>query len=95
MKENNLAIKVLIDPNVVIQEVDDELVLLHMKTEQYFSLDDVGTVMYRLLTESNSTQEVVQALLGQYDVDENRLRQDLASFIEKLAEKELIAIIDE
>ena len=54
MTKNKLPDKVLINPNVVAQDVDDEIVLLHMETEQYFSLDDVGTELWKLLTEKDT-----------------------------------------
>ena len=94
MTKNKLPEKVLINPYVVAQDVDDEIVLLHMETEQYFSLDDIGTKMWKLLTEKDTVQEVLQAMLSLYNVDETRLRNDLEKLISRLVEAKLISIQD-
>ena len=94
MTKNKLPDKVLINPNVVAQDVDDEIVLLHMETEQYFSLDDVGTELWKLLIEKDTVQDVLQAMLALYNVDETRLRNDLEKLISRLVEAKLISIQD-
>ena len=95
MNENQLPKKVTINPNVMVQEVEDEAVLLHAGTEEYFSLDDVGTTMWKLLSEKSTVEDVVYALLDLFDVDENRVRQDLAMLIDQLDEKKLITRQDD
>lgn len=83
---------VAISPDVLFQELKDEAVLLNLDTERYYSLDDVGTRMWQLLAEHSNVAAVVGQLLGEYDVDEATLRQDLANLIAQLAEEELITM---
>ncbi len=91
MNGDKLPVTVTINPNVITQDVEDEAVLLHMGTEEYFSLDDVGTVMWKLLNDLPLVEDVISALMTMYDVDESRLRQDLANLLEKLVHQKLIA----
>ena len=44
-----LESKVKINENVFLQEVDDETILLDSETQEYFSLNEVGTLFYHLL----------------------------------------------
>jgi len=79
-------------PDVVFRTVGDESVLLHLKSETYLGLDPVGTRMWTLLTESESIQQAYSALLGEYDVEDQRLRRDLEEFIGKLLEHDLVSL---
>lgn len=76
--------------HVVFQKLEDDAVLLNLETERYFELDDVGTRMWQLLTESDDTEHVLAQLLREYEVDESTLRDDLATLIEQLSKSGLI-----
>ena len=61
--------KVQISPEVLFQEVAGEIVLLDLRSENYFGLDEVGTRIWRLLETGINSGEIVQILLQEYDVD--------------------------
>ncbi len=79
-------------PNVLVRELHGESVLLNLDSESYFGLDDVGTGIWRALTSSPSIDAACQALLGEYDVEPQRLRADLERFIEQLSTAGLIDV---
>ena len=80
-----------IPKDVLFQTLGDEAVLLNLNDSRYYGLDDVGRRMWELLAEHRSTEPVVQQLLREYDVEEQVLRADLATLIEKLKAAGLIA----
>ncbi|NEO87477.1 MAG: PqqD family protein [Spirulina sp. SIO3F2] len=71
-------------PDVLIQDLAGEAVLLDLNTEQYFGLDDVGTRMVQVLTDAASIQAAYESLLAEYEVEPEILRQDLQAFILEL-----------
>jgi hypothetical protein len=77
-------------PDVVFQEVEGETVLLDLKSERYYALDDVGTRFWRLMTEHEDLDHVVAAMLEEFDVDEATLRSDLEALVEKLNAADLV-----
>ena len=83
--------EVLVTRDVLFQPLGDEAVLLNLNDSRYYGLDDVGRRMWELLAEHRSTEPVVQQLLREYDVEEQVLRADLATLIEKLKAAGLIA----
>lgn len=87
---NNLPRRVLPVKDVLFQPLDDEAVLLHMHTEQYYSFDKVGMRMWELFNTHQDVDTVIERLLSVYDVEEARLRQDLADWIAKLTAAELV-----
>jgi hypothetical protein len=70
-------------------------VLLNLKSESYFGLDQVGTRMWALLTTSDSVQAAYEKLLDEYDVSADELRQDMRDLIEKLIAHGLVEVAGE
>jgi hypothetical protein len=89
-----LKAKIKILEDVLTTQVDDEMVLLNLTNGKYFSLDDVGTRMWQLLTEHEDLKIVHQALLKEYKVDSLQLEQDLLELMDKLAANGLLQIVE-
>lgn len=78
--------------DVLVRELEGESVILNLKTETYFSLDNVGTSMWKALEANDTVQAAYQELLKEYDVDSETLIKDLQALIEQLVQNELLAI---
>jgi len=89
-----LSQKIRFKPDVLIQQVAGELVLLDLESEVYFGLDEVGARMMTLLNEKNSAAEVLDQLVGEYDVDRATLERDLLALVEECSANGLLEIID-
>ena len=83
---------VSVSPEVMLQEIDGEAVLLDLKSECYFGLDSVGTRIWRLIERNGHLKTVHSALLGEYDVESGRLEQDLRDLVAKLVEAGLVSV---
>lgn len=91
----NLNQQIVFADTVFAQEVDGEMVLLDMNSENYFGLDEVGSDIWKAIEEKKVLKEVLERLLEQYDVEEEVLKKDLFSFVEKLEESGLVEIESE
>jgi hypothetical protein len=89
---HSFSTRVTCAPDVIFQAVGDEAVLLNMKTTLYLGLNPMGARMWTTITGANSIQAAFDSLLTEFDVPEDRLRQDLEEFLAKLNEYALIAI---
>jgi hypothetical protein len=87
--------RIAIAPDVLVSEVGDESVLLNLKSESYFGLDEMGTRMYKALTGSESVQAAYDSLLAEYEVEPEVLRRDLSGLIQKLLEHGLVEVSGE
>jgi hypothetical protein len=84
---------VTVSTEAIAQEVSGETVILDLKSEQYFSLDTVGTRIWQLLQESpKKLEDVHTQLLEEYDVEPDRLKADLEDLISSLVKEELVTI---
>ena len=83
--------KITISEEALSQEVNGETVILDLKSESYFGLDEVGTRVWQLLQEHGDLQKVFDAMLEEFDVDANTLASDMKNLVDDLIEKGLIS----
>ena len=91
----SFAERLILPQDVLISNVQSESVLLNLNSERYFGLDEVGTRMLSVLTTSNSIQTAYEALLEEYDVENEALRRDLADLIDRLVDQGLLEVARE
>ena len=82
--------KVAPSADVMLRKVGDESILLDLKTERYLGLDDVATRIWEVVTTAGSIQSAYDALLIEFDVDPERLREDLDEFVQVLLQLGLV-----
>jgi Coenzyme PQQ synthesis protein D (PqqD) len=87
-----LTQKVAVKQDILVQNVDGELVLLNLESEEYFGLDDVGSAMWACLKESDSLQTAYDRLLDRYDVEPEELKKDFLDLVQRFVEHELVEI---
>jgi len=90
----SFAQRVAIPDNVMLRELEGESVILDLDSESYFGLDEVGTRMWQLVTESPSIQVAFEALAEEYEVEPETLREDLGELIGTLLDRGLIEVAD-
>lgn len=78
--------------DVLFQEVGGEAVLLDLASENYFGLNRVGTRLWQLLAYDGSLQHAFDALLREFDVDPERLAEDMLAIVVELAEARLVRV---
>jgi Coenzyme PQQ synthesis protein D (PqqD) len=69
-----------------------EAVILHLKSAQYFGLNEVGARIWNLIQEPKTVGAVLDTVLEEYDVALNQLEGDLLALLEEMANKELIEV---
>jgi ornithine carbamoyltransferase len=92
MTIESLSRKVRISPEVLVQEVGGESVLLDLASERYFGLDAVGTRVWQMMRDLGDLQDVHRAMLEEYQVEDRCLGADLNALVAKLADAGLISV---
>jgi len=87
--------RLILPEDVLISDVEGESVLLNLNSERYFGLDEVGTRMLSALTTSKSIQTAYEALLEEYQVEDEKLRHDLADLVDQLLDQGLLEVARE
>ena len=86
--------RVKISPDVLFQEISGECVLLDLKSENYFGLDEVGTRIWQLIEEcGGELRTVFDRMAAEYHVDSAVLERDLKDLMTRLCDNGLIEIL--
>jgi hypothetical protein len=86
------AAKLIVPSQVMSRQVGDETVILDLSRGMYFSLDPVGAKIWQLLTEGHGPDAIVSDLLGQYEVAEDQLREDVNRLVDELVSRGLLQV---
>jgi hypothetical protein len=79
--------------SVLHREVNKEMVLLNVESEQYFGLNEVGADIVKRLTDEPFETAMV-ALARDYDVHPDVLRRDVANLVDALVRAGLLERMD-
>ena len=85
-------IRFLVPDSVISRPVDGITVVVDVATGRSFTLDEVGTRVWELLTTMPSAQAAYETLLQEFDADPSQVRDDVERMIEALTSKELLRI---
>jgi lipoate-protein ligase B len=86
--------RVRLAEDVLMQKVGDDAILLNLNTENYFTLDEVGTRIINTLQESDSVKQAIGKLVGIYGVDESKLTSDAIHLVEECQQHGLLQITE-
>lgn len=71
-------------------DMDGEIVMMGVDQGQYFGLRDVAASLWRALAEPCTVDELVAAVVAEYDVAPEQCRPDVESFVAHLVEQSLV-----
>ena len=79
----------------ILREVADSNIVVPIGNAQVsfngiMTLNDVGAFIWRLLEKGADKEQLLSAVLEEYDVDSERAEWDLNLYLEKLRSKDLI-----
>src|SRR6185436_6548859 len=88
----SLADIVTVNADVVFKELSGEGVLLDLASGMYFGLDETSTRLWQLINERGLLQRVFDDMLAEFDVEPDRLQQDLLNFVAELTRRNLVSL---
>ena len=74
--------------------LDQDTVILDLKSEEYYGLNRVGSIVWHLLQEPKPVREIQEVILSKYNVEAEQCFQDLKVFLESLETQELIKVLE-
>lgn len=80
---------------LVLREIAGDYALIPVgdtviKNNGLFSLSETGARIWELLPQADSAEQLVDALLEEYDVDRETLSRDVDEFLEQLRQLEIL-----
>jgi hypothetical protein len=76
--------------DALLQQVDDELILLNLTSEQYYALNDTGCRFLTVCLESADLEQAIRTLASEFQVSDPTVRSDLMILIDGLRSRGLV-----
>jgi hypothetical protein len=86
----NAQTRWIIPDDVVFEVLDDEAVLLNLKTGIYYGLNDTGTRIWKLIEEHGDIDTVRRRMLEEFEVSQETLEGDLLALLPELLDRGLL-----
>ena len=72
--------------------LNGEVVILNMKDDVYYGLDQVGGRIWNLIQEPITFGKIIQKLLEEFDVEDQQCSADVLGLLEDMLSKGLIVV---
>jgi len=79
--------------DVLDSEIDGETVMLSIDSGRYFGLNGVGSVIWQLLREPRSIDQICGTLVERYDVKPDACTAEVTRFLEHLVGAGIVLVI--
>ena len=83
-----------LEPNadVIGQQLGDEVVLVHLKTNRIFELNRTGARFWSLLQDETDRSRIEEQLQAEFDVSDEELASEIEGLISQLAAEDLVRV---
>ncbi len=75
--------------DIILAEVDGEGMMIDVENGTSHFLNETGLLIYKMLKEGKTKEEVTSVLLEKYNTDKETVEKDIHEFREKLERKEV------
>jgi hypothetical protein len=72
------------------REVEGEIVALDLDSSEYLAVNRTGTVIWPLLVDGATREELAAQLAGRYEIDQATAERDIDQFVSTLSERGLL-----
>lgn len=84
--------RVAANPELLSTELDGETVMMDVESGQYYTLNGIGSRIWRDLSDPIDVATLCGNLEEEYDASSDVIRQDVLRFLSHMLEKRLIRI---
>ncbi|WP_423409222.1 lasso peptide biosynthesis PqqD family chaperone [Heyndrickxia sp. MSNUG] len=81
-------------PGNIVSDMDGEKVMLNIDNGNYYNLGEMGGVIWEMIKEPNSVDNLINELLLEYEVEKKDCENQVISFINKLYSEGLISVVN-
>lgn len=79
-----------INPKVVHEGIDNEVILINLDSGNYYSLRKVAGLIWQMLQNSYSQEQIISSITKACQQEEGAIKQEIDNFLDQLKEEELI-----
>jgi hypothetical protein len=74
------------------RDVDGEAVILDMENDTYYSLNETGSLVWKMIDDKKSVEEIASMLSVKYGISAKKAEKDINEIISKFRKDKLITL---
>jgi hypothetical protein len=82
-------------PDVIVQNMGEETLLLHLRTDRFYELNRTAARFWELLSASHGLAAIQEQMLREFDVDKAQLADEIANLLTLMKNEDLVIITHE
>jgi len=79
--------------DLMFTRVDEDIVILNMKTDNYIALDAIGRRIWELLETPRRVDEICRQLSQEFSGDPEQITTDVLAFLDELQTEQMLNIL--
>jgi len=83
------------NPSQVFSEIDGQVVMLNVKKEAYYTLNDVGSTIWKEIENPCKLEDLIHTLTEAYEVTVEKCREEIIPFLNELLEAGIVIVDNE
>jgi hypothetical protein len=88
--------KIVIDrERITWRKLRDELVLMHLDTGAYYSLNETGIIIWQGIADGRPYEEIIARITEEFEVDRETVVRDFERLVNELADQGLVGLVEE
>jgi hypothetical protein len=77
-------------PPIIQETIDQETIMVNLDTGSYYSLNPVGTYVWRALDAGADVDDIAASVTGLFSIDAATAEPDVRAFVQRLVDEELV-----
>lgn len=76
-----------------VTDLDGEKVIMNFEKGKYFSLNEMGSIIWEIINKETSVKKIIKLLITEYDVEEDVCEKCVFEYLNNLYNINLIKVI--
>ena len=76
--------------NIDYRIIGNKTVILNVNSAYFYTLDEVGTAIWKELVKQKTLNEIAALMMEEYDVNEDELKHDIVELVNEMDKEKLI-----
>lgn len=89
----SMSTQIARNPELFFATAGDEVMMMDIKSGNYFGLDPVGRRIWECLAEPVRVADICAQLTSEYDIDPGTCQAEVLTFLTQLAEHRIIDVV--
>jgi hypothetical protein len=94
MVDDDLKKKVILEPDYLLEKMDNEIVVFHPTLTSSLYLNETGGIIWELCDGQRSTGDIIELLGAVYQDNQQQIAQDVVNVITRLVENNIARLQD-